>query len=125
MRLPLQPVGLHSDKSDDENDVPADFSPDPIPPNASQTSHSLDESEAPRPSVTADPANDEMTVIEVEPSANGPKESKIELKNFWAYMRAKMAAAKQWAKEVLASLKGNHKTADKQRKSFDQGNARI
>lgn len=46
------------------------------------------------------------------------------MSKFWALVKAKIKAAQQWAKEVIASLKGNHKgTTEADSESFDQGDA--
>ena len=46
------------------------------------------------------------------------------MNNFWALVKAKIKAAQQWAKEVIASLKANHTgAAEQESKSFDQGDA--
>lgn len=46
------------------------------------------------------------------------------MNNFWALVKAKMKAAQQWAKEVIASLKANHNgAAEQEGEPFDQGDA--
>ena len=112
LRLPLKPVGLHSDKSTDADDTPVDFISDEA---------SSMESENSKASEAKNPAGSEMTVIEEDPVTGEFKETKVEMNNFWEYVKAKMAAAQSWAKNVLASLKGNHQKAGDQSKSFDQG----
>ena len=50
------------------------------------------------------------------------EKNKEELNSFWALVKAKMKAAQQWAKDVIASLKANHEGATEQEsESFDQG----
>ena len=108
LRLPLKPVGLHSDKPDMPDDTPIDFPPDNTSANAPEASH---------------PANDKLIIIEEDQSTGEQKETKVEMDNFWAYLKAKMAAAREWAKKVLASLKNNHKDGENESKSFDQSDA--
>lgn len=46
------------------------------------------------------------------------------MNKFWALVKAKMKAAQQWAKEIIANSKANHKGAAEQgSESFDQGDA--
>ena len=112
LRLPLKPVGLHSDKSDVADDTPADFTSDEASSKEPETSKASGDSK---------PSSDELTIIEEDPVTGEIKETKVEMNNFWEYVKAKMAAAQNWAKKVLASLKGNHKDAGDPSKSFDQG----
>ncbi len=52
------------------------------------------------------------------------EETKEELDNFWAVIKAKLKAAQEWAKEVVASLKANHEgAAEQESESSDQGDA--
>ncbi len=106
LRLPLRPVGLHSDNPSSAEDSPTDFSPDGMPP-AMPASPEISE-----PNNTSDE--------EVEATGT-PKETKEEIQKLWAYAKAKMAAAQEWAKKVIASLKDNHKDPDEGSRSFDQG----
>ena len=66
-------------------------------------------------------SGEELTVIEDDKSTGRQKETKVEMNKFWTYVKAKMAAAQEWANKVVASLKSNHKDTDKQDASFDQG----
>ena len=43
------------------------------------------------------------------------------MNKFWAYVKAKMAAAQAWADDVLAKLKGSHKGSDVKSETFEQG----
>ena len=53
-----------------------------------------------------------------------PEETKEELDDFWAVIKAKLKAAQEWAKEVIASLKANQKgAAEQESESSDQGSA--
>jgi len=116
LRLPLKPVGLHSDQPNSADDTPIDFPPDKTSseaPNVSDTSETSQENNL---------ASNEMTVVEENEVTGEPEETKVEMNKFWAYVKAKMASAQEWAKKVLASLKGNHKDAEHQNDSFQQGN---
>ena len=106
MRLPLKPIGLHSDESS-ADDTPTDFAPDP----ASKASNASAAASTPNVSGTPqadDPANAMVTIIEEDKVTGEQKESKIAMTKFWEYVKAKMAAAQAWAKQVLGNLKGNH-----------------
>ncbi|KAL6720853.1 hypothetical protein ACLMJK_002778 [Lecanora helva] len=116
LRLPLKPVGLHSDKPDMQDDNPEDFTSNDSPPKPAETP---DASSNPQ---NSKPTNEELTIIEENKATGELKETTVKMNSFWQYVKAKMAAAQAWAKTVLASLKGNQKNAGDQSKSFDQGN---
>ena len=114
LRLPLKPVGLHSDHPSPADDTPTDFAPDKLPPIAPEPS---DNSETAKGN---DPEEEKLTIIDEE-SPDKQKETKIAMNKFWEYVKAKMAAAQEWASKVLGGLKGDHKDAEIQSDSFDQG----
>lgn len=118
LRLPLKPVGLHSDLPDEL--------PSPDEPSASK-----------QPTLPAEPASPEDPNFPPKDTAPGviseeqvtndsmaaeteeqKEEAKEEMHEFWAYVKAKMKAAQEWANKVIASLKANHKGKEKQ----EQGN---
>lgn len=92
LRLPLKPIGLHSDEPASEfaNDPPSDG-----PPEFKQDNLDLE-------SVDSDSATHEITPTNAE-------ESKEELDDFRKYMKAKMKAAMEWAHGVVQSLSGSGK----------------
>lgn len=92
MRLPLKPIGLHSDMSDTPNDIPIDLPSDSdslaIAMAADSTNGSKD------PSATAEPANNTGTTDE------NPDDDKA-LSKLWAWFVAKAEAARIWAANAL------------------------
>ena len=109
---------MHSEKPTSDEDDPTDFDPDKSPSKPGDTDESLAVLDKPhQPS----PMNDTITITEADPVLGKEKETKIEMNKFWAYVKGKMAAAQAWAKQMLASLKGNHKKSGDQSQSFEQG----
>ena len=91
-------MGLHSDKPTPAHDLPSDFAPDAT---AEQTSN-----------------NQSITVDESVAAAEDNKEA---MNKFWAYVKAKMEAAQEWANRVIAGLKYTSKPSKKPSESFEQG----
>lgn len=137
-RLPLKPIGLHSDKhnstEDDLPDLPAEDSHiDNSPTEANQP----ELADSPVGSTVrvhgasatntkpVDPVETDVLIVTAPPEEDEQSdETKEELDNFWAFVKAKMKAAQQWAKEVVASLKANQKGATEEKSdSFDQGDS--
>lgn len=112
LRLPLKPVGLHSDDPSSVEDRPTDFSPDEVSPSA------LESAEA---SKATSVSGGKVTVIEVDKATGEQKETKVEMSNLWSYFKSKMAAAQAWANKVIAGLKNHHEESEKESGSFDQG----
>lgn len=112
LRLPLNPVGLHSDNPSSAEDSPIDFPPDGMPPKASNLPET--------PEANAMPGA-KLTIIEEDKATGEQKETKVEMNKFWAYVKAKMAAAQEWTKKVIANLKDNHGDSEEGSGSFDQG----
>lgn len=144
LRLPLKPVGLHSDLPEEPTPPDGPTPPDdPDDPNDSDEPTPPDEPTMPeKPSPPAKPSspdnpNDalkdtgpgitsdqEATADELAAETEEQKEeAKEEMNEFWAYVKAKMKAAEEWANKVIASLKANHKGKEQQEQgnSFDQG----
>lgn len=137
-RLPLKPIGLHSEEhtstEDDLPDLPAETShindspteanepelaDSPVEPNVQSDGTSTINTKPVDP-VDTDVLNDPALPEDEEQS----KETKEEMNKFWALVKAKMKAAQQWAKEIIANSKANHKGAAEQgSESFDQGDA--
>ena len=92
LRLPLKPVGLHSDLSD-EDDSPEDF--------AADSDHSAG----------ATDAGTEAPAASSEENDDGEDEPKKVNHAFWAYMKAKLHKAMEWANKVVQGLK-NSKPAE-------------
>ncbi|KAM0802327.1 alkaline-phosphatase-like protein [Usnea florida] len=118
LRLPLKPIGLHSDKPTSSDDSVPDFPAEASEPNPAassvETSVSNDKASAndtkPVDSMETEGLTDTVSSEDGEQS----EEAKEALNNFWALVKAKMKAAQQWAKEVIASLKANHSDAAEQ-----------
>ena len=93
LRLPLKPIGLHSDELEtptisDVVDISAGPSASPAPSN--QT--------IPNPeAVDVNPPAE-------EPPVSNEGETEEELENFWSYMKAKMKAAMEWAHGIVESF---------------------
>ncbi|KAL9137286.1 MAG: hypothetical protein Q9175_001512 [Cornicularia normoerica] len=133
LRLPLKPIGLHSDEptSVDDNipDLPAETSHIDNSPTEPNLTASRVQTNAPVGGASssdiksADPIETDIVIDTAQPEdEEQSEETKEELDNFWALVKAKVKAAQQWAKEVIASLKANHKgAAEQESESFDQG----
>lgn len=91
MRLPLKPIGLHSDKPDAIKDAPNDPSSEGNPQETT-------------PGITSKT---------VEAVAKTENESEEKMDDFWAYMKAKMAAAMKWADNAMSHLKSSGKSSGK------------
>lgn len=115
LRLPLKPVGLHSDQPNSIDNAPVDFSPDKKPVSASGSA------QVSSPSQESSLADDAVPIAGSGKETEEQKETKAEMNKFWSYVKAKMAAAQEWAKQVLSSLKSNHEGAEKKGASFKQG----
>ena len=92
LRLPLKPVGLHSDLSD-EDDKPEDF--------AADSDHNAGVTDA---GIEAPAADSE------ENKDGGDKPEKVN-QAFWEYMKSKLHKAMDWANKVVQGLK-NSKPAE-------------
>ena len=117
-------MGLHSDNPPTIEDSPADLPPDEtsvVPAQTPQADTPGHKQNSDVPDGTQSSSDGAVTIIEEDPKTGEQKESKVAMKNFWAYVKAKMAAAQSWANEVLASLKGNHKASGGDKETFDQG----
>ena len=110
LRLPLKPVGLHSDQPDSEDDGAVDLPPQFVgTPNESNGGTTADKGD----------------VGDKEDKEKAKEKAKEEYNKFWHFMRAKMKAAQEWAHKVIAALtanaKGKAKEKDAEDVSFDQG----
>ena len=92
LRLPLKPVGLHSDMSD-EDDKPEDF--------AADSDHNAGVTDAGIEAPTAGP----------EEGKDGEDKPKKVNQAFWEYMKLKLHKAVEWANKVVQGLK-NSKPAE-------------
>jgi len=95
LRLPLKPVGLHSDEPN-----PSDDDVDASLPGA--------DPEVNDEKTVADPPLDQDAPAAEEVASN-EDESKEEMNSFWAFMKKKMKAAMEWAHKVIAGLKESSK----------------
>lgn len=86
LRLPLKPVGLHSD-SNDEDDSPEDL--------AADSDHSTGVTDAGMEAPAAGP----------EENKDGEDKPKKVNQAFWEYMKLKLHKAMQWANKVVQGLK--------------------
>ena len=87
LRLPLTPVGLHSDDTEEAGQA-VDFAPDARPP----TDLENIVNSIPSPSEKDDGSNE--------------SESEDANNKFWAYMKAKVHKAMEWAHGIIQKLKG-------------------
>ena len=91
-------MGLHSDKPTSVQDIPSDLPPDE-PTNKTSNNES----------------------ITVDESVAATEDNKEAMNKFWAYVKAKMEAAQEWANNVIAGLKYTSKPSKKPSESFEQG----
>lgn len=91
LRLPLVPIGLHSDLPPTDDDFPTDLPSDHIMPTVP---------------ATPDTITSATSVIKM-PTGQSESDSKEndaeESKSFWDYLKAKLDAAKSWAIGVFSS----------------------
>lgn len=90
LRLPLVPIGLHSDLPLTDDDSPTDFPSDPTPTVAT----------------TSDLAASATSVVNTPTSqseGNAKENDAEENGSFWDYLKAKLDAAKSWAVSVFSS----------------------
>ena len=96
MRLPLKPIGLHSDKSDTLDDVPIDLPSD---------------GESLATAMEADKTNDSENLptktglVNETGSTDTGHDDDTGLSKLWAWFVAKAEAAKTWAANVLKASK--------------------
>ena len=95
-------MGLHSDKPTSSDDAPVDLPPDHT---GSQASN--------------DPSNDDDSItVDESVAAEQEAKNKEAMSKFWAYVKAKMKAAQEWANKVIEGLsgssKGGHEHADEE-----------
>ena len=95
LRLPLKPIGLHSDEGYSEKPpMVVDFDgPETTGSNSAEFNQGDLDSEV----VDADTSTTE----------SNEEESEEALDSFWSYMKAKMKAAMEWAHGVVQSIKGS------------------
>lgn len=91
-------MGLHSDKPTSAHDLPSDLPPDE----------------------TADQVSNNQSIT-VDESVAAAEDNKEAMNKFWAYVKAKMEAAQEWADRVIAGLKYTSKPSKKPSESFEQG----
>lgn len=92
LRLPLVPIGLHSDLSPTDDDSPIDLPSDPTPTVPAT------------PNITALATSALSTTTPTDQSENDSKENNAEVsESFWDYLKAKLEAAKSWAVGVFSS----------------------
>lgn len=90
LRLPLKPIGLHSEKPSSA------LVEDPL----SEGSSEFKEGDLSSEGGDVGAAVNESTSVDEQ-------ETKEELDDFWSYMEAKMKAAMEWAHGVVQSLSGS------------------
>lgn len=91
LRLPLQPIGLHSSQPAASDDIPEDLPSDPAV--AVDVAHANATNPAP---VAEPPGNRVETAQDSTPSEAD--------NSYWAFFTAKLEAAKAWADEMIAKL---------------------
>ena len=100
LRLPLKPIGLHSDEPDSQDPpVAVDFD---SPDDSGSKSDTFNQT-------TGKPVSESVDSIppSEEPPPSTEEETTEALNDFWAYMKAKMKAAMEWAHGVVQSLGGS------------------
>ncbi|KAL8816344.1 MAG: hypothetical protein Q9223_004627 [Gallowayella weberi] len=91
LRLPLKPIGVHSSHSASEWDLPEDLPSDPaIPGTAPSASSSLKDESS-------------KSVYQTD-NAEGMGTNSKDGESYWAFVSAKLQAAKEWADEKIAKL---------------------
>ncbi|KAK5093430.1 hypothetical protein LTR70_004791 [Exophiala xenobiotica] len=101
IRLPMKTDGLHSDSAGPlplPNDDPADLpntTTDAVEPSTSSTPIPENEDDASSPTPSGDPKTD--------------KDPKV---SWWKYLHEQLQKAKDWAKEVIDSIKNNNGNVD-------------
>ena len=91
LRLPLKPIGVHTDQSSD--DLPVDRAPDDT-----EAEMSSDSGAAPTKEPSAASSNDQTAE-----NAGGNTEQG---QSYWNFLKGKFEAAKAWADDVIAKLGG-------------------
>lgn len=89
LRLPLQPIGLHSGQPATSDDIPEDLPSDASV--AAGVSYANTTNKAP---LSEPPGNDVKTAQNSSQSDN----------SYWAFFMAKLEAAKAWADKMIAKL---------------------
>ncbi len=72
------------------------------------------------PDETASEAGNDQSIT-VDESVAAEEDNKEAMNKFWAYVKAKMEAAQEWANRVIAGLKYTSKPSKKPSESFEQG----
>ncbi|MCJ1462921.1 hypothetical protein MMC07_001525 [Pseudocyphellaria aurata] len=100
LRLPLVPIGLHSDQSPTDDDIPTDLLSDPA-------------STVPAtPEMTASATSRMSTPTGQSESDSNEKEVE-ESQSLWDYLKATLDAAKSWAVSVFVPITTNTNSTDK------------
>ena len=95
LRLPLKPVGLHSDE------------PNPDP--SSELSHDPEVGGSGFEQGDLDSEGVDFDTAVEETAATNEEEGEKALNDFWSYMKAKMKAAMEWAHSIVQNLSGSDK----------------
>ena len=106
LRLPLKPIGLHSDKSDTSTNFEVVDDPESTSPSKGDFNQGVSDSESKPDDI---PATGENPPIAETPSteetpASNENETEEALQGFWSYMKAKMKAAMEWAHGIVESF---------------------
>lgn len=98
LRLPLKPIGLHSDFDTAVPEIPND----PV-------DHDTDASPAEDPGTAEDPSEEKTQPDESEGEVeDGGEDGAVEEKSsWWKFIHEELEKAKEWAKEFVDSIKGN------------------
>lgn len=111
VRLPLAPIGLHSDDDAPQDEVPAD------PPIEGGNMAVPEDVDVPTVKIGVDVPDMEVTRPVVYDSNSQPSEEDRKERAsaaWWAYIRAKLEAAKAWALDVLSKSKEDESQNDEQ-----------
>lgn len=109
IRLPLEPIGLHSDEENPPNDIPADL------PNEGSVETPSTENTQVTPTIGVDIPDVEPTrpvVHDDEPPDGKEKGEKGSSAEWWKYVLGKIEAAKVWASDVFSKIKGHDSQDD-------------
>lgn len=105
LRLPLKPVGFHSD----ENTPPLDNPPDP--PTSSPTAGVTHTTPASIPSQQPSPSKEPESQPEPQPESN-PESDDEQGPTWWGTLWSKLEDAKNWATDTYETVKDNFWTSD-------------
>jgi predicted AlkP superfamily pyrophosphatase or phosphodiesterase len=103
LHLPLKTEGLHSDAGAEQLETPHDADEDNSPAETSNADETVHPSV--NPTTEAEPAATSTS----EPGSDDEKQDDEKAKaNWWSFLHDQLQKAKDWAKQFIDSIKGNH-----------------